>query len=87
MTPTIEYSSDEEESQLPDDEYYRRLARKRAHANGNDFTLEMTQFPHPSGDVVSVHHFVAPFLRVLSLVNFLLSRIAISMKTLEQLRT
>jgi len=87
LTPTIEYSSDEEESQLPDDEYYRRLARKRARANGNDFTFEMTQFPHPSGDVVSVHHFVAPFLRVLSLVNFLLSRIAISMKTLEQLRT
>ena len=87
LTPTIKYSSDEEESQLPDDEYYSRLARKHARANGNDFTFEMTQFPHPSGDVVSVHHFVAPFLRVLSLVNFLLSRIAISMKTLEQLRT
>ena len=85
LTPTIEYSSDEEESQLPDNEYYRRLARKRAHANGNDFTFEMTQFPHPSSDVVSVHHFVAPFLHVSSLVKFLLSRIVTSMKTLEQL--
>lgn len=69
LTPTAEYISDEEESQLPDDEYYRRLARRRARGDGNNFTFEMTQFSHPNGDVVSVHYFVTPFLRVLSLVN------------------
>ena len=69
LTPTAEYISDEEESQLLDDEYYRRLTRRRARGNGNNFTFEMTQFSHPNGDVVSVHYFVTPFLHVLSLVN------------------
>ena len=69
LTPTAEYISDEEESQLLDNKYYHRLARRRARGDGNNFTFEMTQFSHPNSDVVSVHYFVTPFLHVLSLVN------------------
>ena len=55
-TLPIEYISEDEESQLPDDQYYSRLARKRARANGNNFSSEMAQFPHANDDVVSDHN-------------------------------
>ena len=66
-TLSVQYTSSNEESQLPDDQYYCKLARKCACVNGNNLTSEMTQFPDPSGDIVSDRYF--PF-RILSPVTF-----------------
>ena len=66
-TLSVEYTSSNEESQLPDDQYYHKLAHKCAHVNGNNLTSAMTQFPDPSGNVVSDRYF--PFC-ILSPVTF-----------------